>query len=206
MRASRLLLELLLLQNRGRLTSVELARELEVSPRTVLRDVEALSEAGLPVVVTPGRGGGIELGFSYRTRLTGLATDEAEALGVLLGRAAPELAALGLERAGALARSKLLESLPDPVRAVAQEAAGRFRVIASPPAEPDPRVPALADAVRRRRVVRLGAFTPLERIVHPVGLVADTSGWSLVDARQPDTAIPARDWGPVNISALTFDR
>ena len=60
MRASRLLLMLLLLQNRGRMTSVELARELEVSRRTILRDVDALGEAGLPVIVSPGRGGGIE--------------------------------------------------------------------------------------------------------------------------------------------------
>ncbi len=69
MRASRLLLMLLLVQNRGRMTSVELAAELEVSQRTVLRDVEALSEAGLPMIVRAGRGGGIELGFNHRTRL-----------------------------------------------------------------------------------------------------------------------------------------
>ena len=89
MRASRLLLMLLLVQNRGRMTSEDLAAELEVSKRTILRDVEALSEAGLPMIVRPGRGGGIELGFNYRTRLTGLAADEAEALGVLLGRGLP---------------------------------------------------------------------------------------------------------------------
>ena len=91
MRASRLLQILLLLQNRGRLTTATLARELEVNRRTVLRDVDALTEAGLPVIVHRGQRGGIELGFNYRTRLTGLSADEAEALGVLLTRPADEL-------------------------------------------------------------------------------------------------------------------
>ncbi len=83
MRASRLLQMLLLLQNRGRMTAQDLSRELEVAPRTILRDVDALTEAGLPVVVQAGYRGGISLGFDYRTRLTGLSTDEAEALGAL---------------------------------------------------------------------------------------------------------------------------
>jgi predicted DNA-binding transcriptional regulator YafY len=77
MRASRLLQILLLLQNRGRLTAGQLARELEVDRRTVLRDVDALSEAGLPVITFQGQSGGIRLGFDYRTRLTGLDADEA---------------------------------------------------------------------------------------------------------------------------------
>lgn len=73
MRAARLLQLLLLLQNRGRLTSAQLASELEVSCRTILRDVDAMTEAGLPIIVYQGNQGGIELGFNYRTRLTGLA-------------------------------------------------------------------------------------------------------------------------------------
>lgn len=84
MRAARLLQVLLLLQNRGRLTSASLAAELEVTPRTILRDVDALSEASLPIVVHHGNLGGIERGFNYRTRLPGLATDEAEALALWL--------------------------------------------------------------------------------------------------------------------------
>ena len=101
MRASRLLLMLLLLQNRGRMTAAELATELDVSRRTVLRDIEALGEAGLPVLVHRGSRGGFELGFNHRTRLTGLASDEAEALGVVLSAPVPELAELGLVDAAA---------------------------------------------------------------------------------------------------------
>src|ERR1700676_3735987 len=110
MRASRLLRILLLLQNRGRMTSVQLAAELEVTPRTILRDVDALTEAGLPVIVHQGAQGGIELGFNYRTRLTGLAADEAEAMAAILARPIPELGDLGMSEAGQRARSKLLES------------------------------------------------------------------------------------------------
>ena len=115
MRASRLLRILLLLQNRGRMTSAQLAEELEVARRTILRDVDALTEAGLPVIVHQGNQGGIELGFNYRTRLTGLAADEAEALAVMLNRPLGELAALGVGDAARRARTKLIESLPDPV-------------------------------------------------------------------------------------------
>lgn len=203
MRASRLLLMLLLVQNRGRMTADELAIELEVSRRTILRDVEALSAAGLPMVVRPGRGGGISLGFSYRTRLTGLAADEAEALGVLLGRGAPELAVLGLAEAAARATTKMIESLPDASRTIAQGAAARFRLRPSAPPE-DERVAALADAVRRRCIVRIRARDRTARIIHPVGLTLDESGWYVADALQPGTAIAVVDCGTVNISSLPF--
>ena len=113
MRAARLLQILLLLQNRGRQTSVQLAQELEVAPRTILRDVDAMTEAGLPIIVHQGSGGGIELGFNYRTRLTGLARDEAAALGLILSAENPMISALGLENAAKRARAKLIESLPD---------------------------------------------------------------------------------------------
>jgi predicted DNA-binding transcriptional regulator YafY len=113
MRAARLLQILLLLQNRGRQTARQLASELEVAPRTILRDVDAMTEAGLPIIVHQGNRGGIELGFNYRTRLTGLAQDEAEALGLILSARNPLIAALDLDHAAARARAKLVESLPD---------------------------------------------------------------------------------------------
>ena len=112
MRASRLLRMLLLLQNRGRLTSAQLADELEVARRTILRDVDALTEAGLPIIVHQGNQGGIELGFNYRTRLTGLAADEAEAMAVILTRPMRELDDLGIAGAADRARSKMLDPFP----------------------------------------------------------------------------------------------
>ncbi len=203
MRASRLLLMLLIVQNRGRMTAQALADELEVSKRTILRDVDALAEAGLPMIVRPGRGGGIELGFNYRTRLTGLAADEAEALGVLLGRSSPELAALGLESAGARATTKLVESLPDTSRRIAQQAAGRFRVRAGH-LDADERVAALAEAVRHRRVVRIRSPRDDRRTVHPIGLVLRGAEWSLVDGLSHEE-IPLGECGTINISARQYD-
>ena len=205
MRASRLLQILLLLQNRGRMTSAVLAQELEVTPRTILRDVDALTEAGLPMVVHAGFRGGIELGFDYRTRLTGLAADEAEALGVLLARPLDDLVPLGLADAARRARRKLLESFPDAVRARAEEAAGRFRFVpARATGDGDVRVAALAAAVRERRVVRIQAYQPSERLIHPCALVCETTGWVVEDALRPDAPVPLADCGDINISAKTF--
>ena len=93
MRADRLLSVLMLLRTRGRLTAAELAAELEVSERTVLRDVEALSASGVPVYTDRGRGGGISLLPGYRTDLTGLTLDEAKAL--LAEAIADDLGAIG---------------------------------------------------------------------------------------------------------------
>lgn len=206
MRASRLLQILLLLQNRGRLTTASLARELEVARRTILRDLDALTEAGLPVVVHRGQRGGIELGFNYRTRLTGLAADEAEALGVLLTRPDHELTALGLGDAATRARRKLLESLPDPVRERAHVAAQRFRLALPDARRPrrDDRLEALTTAIRQQRIVRVRAFTPRERTIHPVALVLTSAGWVVEDDLRPADVLPLRDCGNVNISAKTF--
>ena len=183
MRASRLLRILLLLQNRGRMTSVQLADELEVAPRTVLRDIDALTEAGLPVIVHRGSQGGVELGFNYRTRLTGLGADEAEALAVILNRPAPELEALGMAEAGARARAKLLESLPDPVRAAAEAAGRRFRFEPAQGPAADPCVAALAEAVREARLVWARGKDGRSMRLHPAALACGPDGWRVLDAR-----------------------
>ncbi len=204
MRASRLLQLLLLLQNRGRMNAAQLSAELEVTRRTVLRDVDALAEAGLPVVVHRGPRGGIELGFNYRTRLTGLSRSEAEALGVLLGSASPLVEALGLGSAGRTARTKLLESLPDGVREIALLARAQFRSELAAEAPPDPRIAPLAQAIRQGRRVRIRALSTAPRTVHPVALILGVGGWALVDALDPDRPIPLDDCEDVNISALRF--
>jgi len=202
MRAARLLRLLLMLQNRGRMTSAQLARELEVAPRTILRDVDALTEAGLPIIVHQGNQGGIELGFNYRTRLTGLARDEAEAMAVLLTLPAPELAALGLADAGRRARAKMLESFPDVVRATVEQARSRFRFEAPEAAAPDVRLPALAEAVRQARIVRLNVRSGAPRTVHPLGLIQRSDGWWLEVAG--GAPVPLEDCGDIAISAKTF--
>lgn len=202
MRASRLLQILFLLQNRGRMTSRALADELEVTPRTILRDVDAMTEAGLPIIVFQGNQGGIELGFNYRTRLTGLARDEAEALGIILATGNPMVEAVGLGRAADVARSKLVESFPDGVRGAVQEGMRRFQMV--PEVQPeDARIAALARAVRGRQIVRIRARSAAPQEVHPVGLRMQGPRWWIEDARS-GARIAADDIGDINISARCF--
>lgn len=201
MRASRLLHMLLLLQNRGRMTSVQMARELEVSRRTILRDVDALTEAGLPVIVHQGNQGGIELGFNYRMRLTGLSNGEAEALGLILSRPMPELVALGRGKDGERVRSKLLESMPDVLREKLAMSQRNFRYAAGEQVDQDPRVDAMAEAIRAGKVARIMAKSAKPRTVHPECLIMASKGWGLVDALVPQHPIPISEWGDINISA-----
>jgi predicted DNA-binding transcriptional regulator YafY len=204
MRAARLLRMLLLLQNRGRMTSGQLAAELEVTRRTVLRDVDAMTEAGLPIIVFQGNSGGIELGFNYRTRLTGLAADEAEAMALVLCKPMPELEALGMRAAGERARSKLLESFPDGVREKIMRAMGQFRYAPSGTRETDPRLAALAAAVREGRTVRIQARTREPVVIHPAALVLREDGWAVIDGLRPGNTIALEDCGDINISAKRF--
>lgn len=202
MRASRLLQILLLLQNRGRMTSAQLAKEVEVTPRTVLRDVDAMTEAGLPIIVFQGNQGGIELGFDYRTRLTGLDQEEARALGVALGTINPALQALGMERAFEHARRKLVESFPDRVRAVTQTAMSEYSIGYDGPGD-DPRVKALAQAVRGRRIVRINANTAAARAIHPVAIRLQAGHWT-VDDGVTGQNLQVNEMGNLNISAHLF--
>ncbi len=123
MRADRLVSMVLLLRQRGRLTADTLARELEVSTRTVLRDVEALSAAGVPVYAERGRHGGLALLPGFRTELTGLNRDEALAL-LTAGSGLGEHV-LGLRPALAAARRKVVDALPQHQQSTASDAAQR---------------------------------------------------------------------------------
>jgi predicted DNA-binding transcriptional regulator YafY len=203
-RASRLLRILLILQNRGRMTTLQLASELEVARRTVLRDLEALEQAGLPIVTSRGNAGGVELAFNYRSRFVGLDAQEAEALGVILGMPKTALAQLGIQPAAHRACEKLLGSLPDAVRQRVLEAQQRFRFSSPSVTSPDPRVAALAEATRGSFIVRLNAHSSSPRTIHPIALQCGAGGWAVVDEHNSARPIPQRLWGDIKISARRF--
>ncbi|MFD3457967.1 helix-turn-helix transcriptional regulator [Streptomyces sp. NPDC058691] len=184
MRAARLIHLVLLLQSHGSMTSAELAEALEVSERTVGRDVLALSEAGVPVYAERGRAGGYRLVDGYRTRLTGLAREEAEAL--FLSGVPAALEAMGLHGAGSAARLKVSAALLPELRDAPRTAAQRFHLDApgwwQEPATP-PLLPALAEAVwgdRRLRARYRRADTEVERELEPYALVLKAGVWYAV--------------------------
>lgn len=124
MRADRLVSLVLLLRQRGRMTADELARELEVSARTVLRDIEALSTSGVPVYADRGRHGGYSLLPGFRTELTGL--NHQEALALFTAGSGRAEKAFGLSSALASAMRKVVDALPESNRATLDDAAARF--------------------------------------------------------------------------------
>lgn len=184
MRASRLVQLLLLLQARGGLTAEALARELEVSVRTVLRDVDALSAAGVPIYTERGPAGGIRLVDGYRTRLTGMTGDEAEAL-FLSGLPGPA-AELGLGTVVAAAQVKVVAALPAELRSRASRLVERFHLDAGAwfhGNEPVPHLSTVADAVwgsRRLEVAYRRGESVVDRKLEPLGLVLKAGIWYLV--------------------------
>ncbi|MEU8300503.1 YafY family protein [Micromonospora sp. NPDC048909] len=188
MRASRLVSLLLLLQNRGRMTAQELAAQLEVSVRTVYRDVEALGEAGVPVYAERGPAGGYRLVDGYRTRLTGLTAGEAEAI-FLAGVPGPA-GELGLGSMLSTAELKLRAALPAELADRGGRIRQRFHLDAPTwfrEPEPTPHLAALAEAVWADRQVRVRyrrSRGPREvtRTLSPLGLVLKAGRWYLVAA------------------------
>lgn len=186
MRASRLVSLLLLLQSRGRATARELAEALEVSVRTVYRDVDSLSAAGVPVYGEPGHEGGYRLLDGYQTRLTGLTAEEAEALFLAQLPAAADH--LGLTAAAATAQRKLMAALPAGLRSRATRVADRFHLDLPPwylGAERPPHLGPIAEATWHRRVLRIRYLRwaephEISRTVQPHGLVLKAGNWYLV--------------------------
>ncbi len=185
MRADRLLKLMLLLENRGKMTASVLAKELEVSTRTILRDIDALSFSGVPIYAEGGHGGGISLDENYRVKLNGLKESEVQAL-IISGNAAL-LADIGLEDAAEQSLLKLLTALPY----LYEQSAKQFqnRVYIDPVAwwhneQTLTHLDIVQDAVYNNRIIEIdyqrhdGSY--LTRTVQAYGLVAKASVWYLI--------------------------
>lgn len=188
MRASRLLSIMMLLQARGRMSAETLAAELEVSVRTIYRDIDQLSAAGVPVYADVGRNGGFALLDGWRTRLTGLTAPEARAL-FLSGLPGPA-SELGLGDEVAAAELKLLAALPADWQDEATRMASRFHLDPRGWFSSGPRpeyLKAVADAVwnETRLWIRYDSWTRIsERVIEPLGLVLKGGVWYLVAQRE----------------------
>ena len=191
MRASRLLTLLMLLQTRGRQSAPALARAMECSVRTIYRDIDQLSAAGVPVYGDRGRSGGFQLREGWRTQLTGLTVPEARAI-FMAGLPGPA-AELGLGDAMATAQLKLLAALPADWQADAQQVAARFHLDPIDwfrSAAPPPQLKAVAEAVwlSQRLRMRYESWDGVtERVLEPLGLVLKAGAW-YVAARRFDPA------------------
>jgi len=186
MLASRLLSILMLLQTRGRMSAPDLAKVFEVSVRTIHRDIDQLSAAGVPVYADRGRNGGFQLMDGYRTKLTGLTRSEAEVM-FLAGVPGPA-AQLGLSDLLSAARLKLLAALPAAVQPDAERIASRFHL--DPVAwfrsnDPLPSLRTVAEATWSERYLKVrysmsGHAEARPRKLGPLGLVLKAGVWYLV--------------------------
>ena len=183
MRASRLLSLLMLLQDRGRMSAQALAEALEVSVRTIHRDVDELSAAGVPIWADRGRLGGFQLQAGWRTKVDGLTAPEAQAM--FLGGLPGPASELGLGEAMASAQLKLLAALPDGWREDARRVSARFHLDPIDwyrgPSATD-HLPAIAQAVwsERRIAMRYESWKgEVSRRVDPLGLVLKAGIWYL---------------------------
>jgi predicted DNA-binding transcriptional regulator YafY len=185
MRADRLLSLLMLLQSKGRMNATELAEELEVSVRTVYRDIDALSVAGVPVYGEVGREGGFALLDSYRTSLTGLTDEELRVLFML--RIPEPLEDLGISTELKKALLKLSAAIPEARRSL--EVDFRLRVHMDftgweQRIAPLPQLQPIYRAIRQdlRLIIRYQPMFGIimEKWTDPYGLVAKGGDWHLV--------------------------
>jgi predicted DNA-binding transcriptional regulator YafY len=185
MRADRLLSILLLMQVNRRVTARELAKRLEVSERTILRDMDALSGSGVPVIAERGAGGGWSLLQEYQTKLTGLSGAEIKSL--FLARPSSVMADLGLKQEAEAAWIKLQAALPANVRQQADFVRQRILIDTRgwrDPTESIACLPVLLDALWREMKLRFVYNKALceasERVADPLALVARGSVWYLI--------------------------
>ncbi|KQO00761.1 helix-turn-helix transcriptional regulator [Paenibacillus sp. Leaf72] len=184
MRADRLIAILLLLQNRGRMTSQELADKLEVSGRTIHRDMEALSAAGIPIVAERGTNGGWMLAEGYRTNLTGMKKEEIQSL--LLSQPTGIVGALGISDNFEAAFQKLIAAFPSMYQEEAEKVRQRIHIDGAgwrEASEQVPLLPLIQEAIwleRQLLIVYSRGAEQAERLVQPLGLVAKNNAWYLV--------------------------
>ncbi|MGP4081157.1 helix-turn-helix transcriptional regulator [Pseudalkalibacillus sp. R45] len=185
MRGDRLVSIVLLLQSHGRLTAAELAEKLEVSERTIYRDLEALSGTGIPVIAERGRNGGWSLLENYRTTLTGLKESEIRTL--FLSPSTQLLEDLGLTRTSEEARNKLIASLPSEYRGKAKEVWNRIHIDTSTWRDRKEKImtfDVMKNAIWNNCKLKINYQTAegkaTERLVEPLGLVAKGSRWYLI--------------------------
>jgi predicted DNA-binding transcriptional regulator YafY len=213
MRAARLIRMALLVQSSPGLTAAALARELEVSERTVIRDAQALQEAGVPIRSERGRAGGYHLAPGHRTRLTSLHPTEAETL--YLSGLPTALRDLGLAAAAGTARLKLSATLLPSLRAAAESSARRFHLDAPAwfrePSAPEV-LPELARAVWSDRAVELSYARPgrdggrprrVTRVLEPYGLVLKAGVWYVVGRVPDDRTGPDGAWRTYRVDRVT---
>ena len=194
MRADRLISLMMLLQTRGRMTAQDLADELEVSTRTIYRDLDALSISGVPVYTERGPEGGCMLLESYRTNLTGLKEEEVRAL--FMFSVPGLLADLGADKASEAALLKLSAAVPAPFQRDAERV--RERIHLDPtgwfqPEESTPHLQIIQEAIWQQRRLRVRYRTARGNwntfLLDPYGLVAKTSIWYLVGVRRDAPAV-----------------
>ena len=184
MRASRLLGIMIRLQVHGQMTAVALAKQFEVSVRTIYRDIDALSMAGVPIYAEGGHGGGISLLDGYRTKLTGLGLNEAQALSVMSMPIAAQ--ALGLRPEADSVSLKLLAALSPNLREEAQRLSAAIHIDTdqwySSPLAP-PILPQVLAAVLQSLMIDIDYESwkgIKQRTVGPLGLVLKAGHWYLL--------------------------
>lgn len=200
----------MILQARKHRTADQLAEELEVSVRTIHRDVDELSAAGVPIYAERGRQGGFRLLDGYQTRLTGLDNHEASAL--MLSGIGTALDDLGLKDALSQTERKLMAALPEPTRAKAALVAGRFHL--DPlgwyrQKDVTPFVTQIAKAVWADQKISInynGWKGPVERVLDPIAIVLKAGVWYLIGRAETIRVYRIANATSLNLRSETFNR